>query len=324
MPEEITTSTSTEADNSDLDAQIAAAFDEEPATTEDEKTEDGDQVSDQVSDQVTEDKSDNTIEVPEKFKGKDGNIDVNNLLKSYKELESFSSQKEAKWQEERAELQKAKDELDRQAQAREQQAQAQGFESALDMEQQYALINLEANEYAKYLHITEDPEAVRDLLINYINNPTKEALEEIELEFSPDVIKRVAIAKERQKMAYQNERQQSLETQAMTDIENVISTSVDSNNDLFKYKPFEDLFVNSLQRFKNNFTQEDANELMAKTLELKELWRQEFAKEHGIKTENNKATDKIASISSQNSAPATPDLNNMSQAELEKYIRKLI
>lgn len=323
MSEEITTSTSEVTDNSDLDAQIAAAFDDEPADTKDD-TENGDQVSDQVSDQVGEqEQPDNTEEVPDKFKGKDGKLDVNNLLKSYKALESHSSQQQAKWQEERAELQKAKDELDRQAQAKEQQAQAQGFESALDMEQQYALINLEANEYAKYLHITEDPEAVRDLLINYINNPTKEALEEIELEFSPDVIKRVAIAKERQKMAYQNERQTQLETQYMTGVENIISQSVDANKELFDYKPFEDLFVDSLKRFKD-FNQEDAQSLMEKTLQLKEIWREEFRKEYGIKAENDKATNKLANISSQNSAPATPDLNNMSQAQLEKYISKFI
>ena len=271
---------------------------------------------------------DNTpaTEYPVKFQNKDGSLDTEKLLKSYKELEPLLVER-SKWEKERAEfLQKEQ----QQKEAQEAEAREAGFESVVDMEQFNQLANIEANEFAKYLHTTDDPETVRKALIEYIRDPKGNAalIDDIMLEFPPSVVAAVAVAKDRAKQGFAREKATYEQTAKLTNIENVIAQSVNSENgDLFEHTPFRNLFERTLQKFGDSFTYEDAQLLMGTIEQLKESWIQEYVKQSGVATQNKEATDKLASITTNNSAPAASQarsLDSLSSSELAKEIRKYI
>lgn len=321
--EEQQTTTDLQVDNSSeptIEERVAKVLNDEPAEESEEPKEEPEE-----QEEAPKEEQDNTPdECPDKFKDKDGKVDVNKLAKSYKELEPLLAEK-SNWTKERAELLEYKKIIEQQREENERRAQEQGYASASEKQMSDALINLEANEYAKYLHTTEDPEEVRKMLIAYISNPSAEALDDIELEFPSEVIKKVAVAKERQRAQWESELSKQQETQALVGIENVISQAVDFDRDIFNHKPFEDLFVKTLQRYGNNFTFEDAQVLIGAVNDLRNSIREEVAKEYGINKENGKATDELASITSSNSAPvARQSIKDLSGDALASAIKRLI
>lgn len=320
--------TSFDMDNSNITANesnIEEIFEllDEPIETDTENNTENSSLPDE---QPTSKDNTQTIECPKKFQNEDGTANLEKVLKSYKELEPLINEK-SQWEKERAELLTYKEELEKQKLEQEESAKKQGFNSALDMEQEYSLISLEANEYAKYLHLTENPEETRKMLIDYVQNPTSELLDDIELEFPASIIKKVAIAKEQQRQQYDNIAAQKAQMLKMANIENVISASVDDNNELFDYAPFKNLFINTLHKYGDNFTVEDAQMLINTMVEMKELFREEFSKQFETKIENDKTTDKLTSISNINSAPAASqntDISKMSSGQLANYLKNFV
>lgn len=277
-----------------------------------------------------EEQQDNTIECPDKFKNKDGSPNIANILKSYKELEPLMGQK-ANWERDRAELLNARErlaEIDRQ---KEQEAINEGYASVQDKTQKREIAQVEVSEYKKYVQYTDDPSAVSALLEQYAQNPSEALMEQIEIEFAPEINKRVAVLADRKEREFDALNEKTAETQKYTNIESVISQSVESNSELFDYKPFHDLFTRTLYRFGDNFTYEDAKVLMGAVSDLKTLFKEEFEKQTGTKLENDKAIEDIASINtnSTSSAPVArqytnEDLKGMSSKELAKVISKYI
>jgi hypothetical protein len=321
MDNEQVVSTATTEDNSSStfsEQDISNALDE-PSTesTDTEITE---------STQVTT--KDNTqIECPDKFKNQDGTPNWENVLKSYKELESNSSRKEAEWQRERADLLAAKQRLDEIDKLSEQQAKNAGYNSASDYTDALTVARTEAEEYAKYLQYTDDPDTVLNMLRQYADNPTQELLEDIELEFAPAINKKVALASDKKQRELSETKAEREETIMYTNIENVISQAVDHDLNIFQYEPFSDLFASTIQRFGDKFTIEDAKALIGAMNNLKTEFRKEFEKEYGMKTQNDKAIDKIASINNSSAQSATsynPDLSKMSDKEVASLISKYI
>jgi hypothetical protein len=326
---DITQDTTTVEDNSsqeseiNLEEEISKAL-EEPIS---EEVKEEEKPEENVPPVETK-KQDNTEKCPVKFQNEDGTVNVGNLLKSYKELEPLLNEKNS-WQKERAELLKAKEELDIINKEKEAKAQQAGYESAEDMKYVYDLAYTEANEYAKYLQYVDDPEEVRSMLINYANNPRPELMEQIELEFAPDINKRVAIASDRFTQNYQAQQEKVANDAKFASIESVVKQSVESNKEIFNYEPFKNLFINTLDKYGNNFSFEDAQALIGTMVEMRDLFRAEFAKEQGLKIENDAAKDKIAAIDHSYSAPSVErysneDINRMSPEELNKAIRKFI
>lgn len=323
MEENTNVTTSETTDNSYVtytDAEISDALgydNEEPVETETPK-------ETTTDDTVETPTQDNTqTEYPDKFKKEDGSVDVDRMFKSYSELESYKS----KLEQERAELNKYKEQVEQMQQEREQQAQQAGFNSAEDMQHKYEVAAFEANEYAKYLAYTDEPEQVRQMLINYQNNPSEQLMEDIEMEFSPDINKKVATASARAQAVYEQQQAQQAENNKLSNIENIIAKTVDVNSQVFDYEPFKKMFVSLLQKY-GDAIQPDDTILMVNTMnEMKELYRQEFEKATGTTIANNNATDKLAALSDNKSAPATSqptNWENLSQGELEKYIAKYI
>lgn len=321
--EQIDVNVETSTDNSEVTTeQILEALEpEQDVEPQDDKV-DVEKEETQPS-ETKEEQPDNTEEVPEKFISADGKADINKILKSYKELEGYKS----KLEKERADLLKIKEQADKEAQAKEQQARNAGYESVLDMQQKYEIAQIEANEYAKYLSVTDDPQEVLKMLQAYASNPSPELMKEIELEFAPEINKQIAIISDRKARDFEILKAQQAETQKYSNIETVISKSIEKNNDLFNYEPFKQLVIRTLARYGDNFTYEDSEILMDTMVQMKELFQKEFENNKNAQIQNNSATDKLSSISGQNSAPSasTPtDISKLSDKELAKVIRQFI
>lgn len=326
MEETNLTTTETVDNSSDelsLEEQVSRALDE--PTTEDDSRDTQDDLDDVNGQSDVSDKpTDNIPKCPKKFVNDKGEIDVNRLVKSYVELEPLLNEK-AEWLKERAELLPYKEQVNNAQKREEENALEQGYSSLQEMQQVYEVANYEANEYAKYLKYIdeEDRDRVEEMLIDYSENPSDKLLAEIELEFAPEINKRVAIQSYEMKKGFSK----NSETQKIMNIENVIKTSIENNHELFGYEPFSNLFENTLKRYGDNFTQDDANALMDTFVQMKELFRQEFLKGVELKNENNDATDRLASISKVNSAQnssSNVDISKLSEKELANLVRQLI
>lgn len=325
MDNEQTVSTAATEDNSSTysEQDIYSALDE-PSTTQ-EDTQDTEQ--EESTEEKVETKDNTQIECPDKFKNQDGTPNWENVLKSYKELESNSSRKEAEWKKERADLLAAKQRLDEIDKISEQQAKNAGYNSFADLTDALTIARTEAEEYAKYVQYTDDPQAVLKMLQQYADNPTQELLEDIELEFAPAINKKVALASDKKQRELSTTKAEREETIMYTNIENVISQSVEHDQQIFQYEPFNNLFAKSIERFGDKFTLEDAKALIGAVNELKSEFKKEFEKEYGMKQQNDKAIDKIASINNSSAQSATaynPDLTGLSDKEVASLISKYI
>lgn len=324
MSEELEQGTQTETvtqDNSQesLEAEIAKALDEPDENTS-EDTQEGQEAP------SNEEPKDNTIQCPEKFKNKDGSVNIENLVKSYTELESSTSQQKASWEKEKAELQKAKEQLDAYNKQQEEQARQAGFNSQQDMQNMYELINTEANEYYKYIGQTDDPERVTGMLQDYINNPTLEKREDIELEFSPEVIRNVTIATERRRYQLEQTSQTNAQTQEMMKVENTIQQLCEKHNDILQDEKVKDFVVAQFTKFGSALDFETASAMLT-LLEQREGGYKKTV-DNLTAQENKKATDKLAAISNSSSAPGGDDdwanFDSLSQAQQEKIIGKYL
>lgn len=327
MSEELEQGTQTETvtqDNSQdsqasLEAEIAKVLDE-PEENTSETTQEGQEAP------SNDEPKDNTIECPEKFKNKDGSVNIENLVKSYTELESSTSQQKASWEKEKAELQKAKEQLDAYNKQQEEQARQAGFNSQQDMQNMYELINTEANEYYKYIGQTDDPERVTGMLQDYINNPTLEKREDIELEFSPEVIRNVTIATERRRYQLEQASQTNAQTQEMMKVENTIQQLCEKHNDILQDEKVKDFVVAQFTKFGSALDFETASAMLT-LLEQREGGYKKTVDNLTAK-ENKKATDKLAAISNSSSAPSGDDewtnFDSLSQSQQEKIIGKYL
>ena len=321
--EQVNTNVETSTDNSEVTTeQILEALEPE---SDDQPQDNNVDAEDEKQEPLNaqEEQPDNTEDVPEKFRNADGKADINKVLQSYKELESYKS----KLEKERADLLKIKEQADKEAQAKEQQARDAGYESVLDMQQKHEIAFIEANEYAKYLNLTDDPQTVLKMLQDYATNPSPELMSDIELEFAPEINKKIAIISDRKTREFEAQKAQKAETQKYIGIEEVVKKSYEKNEELFNYEPFKNLMIKTLMKYGDNFTYEDSELLIDTMVQMKDLFQKEFENNKNIQIQNNNAIDKISSISGQNSAPnanASPDISRMSDKELAKVIRQFI
>jgi len=320
----------TSSDNSELslDEQIDRALSEPDETQPEEKQEPKADAQESANEEKEE--KDNSFNCPDKFKNKDGSINIENLVKSYTGLEPLINEKSA-WEKERAELLKYKEQLEKYNQQQEEKAKNAGYESALDMQHSHQVAQFEANEYLKYLQYLDDETRpnVQKLINDYANNPSEVIMKQIEIEFAPEINKRIAIQADRMERQFEADKQTQAQTLQMSNIENIISKSVESNNELFSYEPFKNLFVNALHKFGDRFTYEDAEALMTAVKDLKSAFEAEFQKGNASNEANKKATDALAAITGQSSAPTGKgskriDINTISDSELNKLLDEYI
>jgi hypothetical protein len=277
---------------------------------------------------VEEQSKDNAVKYPEKFL-ENGELNADKLVEAYLNLEKHSSQQSAQRKAEQDELNHLRGWYQQQAQQAQQDAQRAGYESVQDWQVAKEIASYEANEYSKYLGYIEDPEEraeVQQLLIDYEANPSKTLLGRIEMEFAPEINKSITLESYRRQQQYENQKLTSAETQKMTNIESVISQSVDANRELFDNEAFNSLFVNTLYKYGDNFTFEDATALMDMVKQMQQSAIDAYTKSLNVKKDNDNATDKLASITgtNANTNQANKRLGDMSPAELDKYLDSII
>lgn len=300
-----------------LETQIEGILDETP-----ENTEVTDNPEENTQGQETTETTEDKPQIPEQFLNQDGSVNVDDLLKSYNELQPLADEKE-KWEQEKTELQK---QADYAKQIQEQallQAQNLGYRDT----EEYALITeiagATADEYMKYLHTVEEPDKVRGLLALYSKNPTPELLERIEDEFSVDVVKNVSVLAERTKnQIIQRQQEQRLEI-IKQEAETFVQNSIKDFPDWFKIPEFTNFFADALKVKGDRFE----TAAFIKHLEnLKEYFRREFNQEQNANKENNKELDNLKNLTPKTIQQNTSSksIDDYSPEELDKAISELV
>lgn len=280
--------------------------------------------------QASED-NEEVIEIPEKFKDKDGNVDLVKLAKAYKDLEPVVNQK-ADLEKEKINLEKELNDTKAVKQQQDEMAKLYGFNSFEEMksyqkelQQNTQLAQVEANAYAEFLNVCDDPVAVRQLLIAYAQNPTQELLAEIEDLFPADVNKRVGeflamqkaeLRKQNDNMLYQEEAQK-----AQAFLENVTQ----EHKELFQNKAIVNLFGEAFLKYGTDL---DMNKFVGYVDALKQSFIAEFIAEQGKTKENDDAIKKLEDLSPNTktvvSTPKNVDLNKIDNKQLSEYVSNLI
>ncbi len=307
-------------DTAALESQIEGILDETPENTEVTDTPEENTQGQETTE--TKEEGEDKPQIPEQFLNQDGTVNVDDLLKSYNELQPLAEEK-TKWEQEKTELQK---QADYAKQIQEQallQAQNLGYQNT----EEYALITeiagATANEYSKYLHTVEEPDKVRGLLALYSKNPTPELLERIEDEFSVDIVKNVSVLTERTKnQIIQQQQEQRYET-IKQEAETFVQNSIKDFPDWFKIPEFTNFFADALRVKGDRFE----TAAFIKHLEnLKEYFRKEFIAEQNANKENNKELDNLKNLTPKSIQQNTTSKNidDYSPEELDKAISELI
>lgn len=342
-----TTENFTNADNltsENLDAGIQAVLDKEDAqntdgepVVKDEAVNNGKEVKTDtkqeekaVEEPENKDGQDNTEDIkpkcPEKFL-KDGAIDTEKLLNSYLEIEPVFNEK-ANWEKEKNNLTEQITQLQNQQM---QIANLYGFKSPDEfktyqeqMQTSLEVATLEANKYAEYLQLCENPQYVRGLLLQYQQNPTPQLMREIEEEFSTEINKEVAVLSANAKMQVEQAKQNQLLQTYQQEAQEFISNAMNTYPDMFKIQPFVNFFGECVKVAQNRF---EVNRMVELLNGLKDHWINEYQTLKDQEKENQDATNKIAGTGIQQSAPApnsNRDITNMSVEELGKVVEKYI
>ena len=300
--DEITVDTVENTDNSDLEVQ-------EPENNTDNSTSD--------------------VQEPE------NNTDNDNKQGKFKTLEeaiTAHSELEKKLGEnskELGELRKQKAEFERFKEKQLELARNYGFNSIEEFEehQQEEQINkdlaaFEADEYLKHINECQEPSEMKEVLLKYRQNPSKELLDFIEAEFPLETIKSIAGMKKLVEGQLQNKKLEAQKLQVMNSAKEYLDLNVNKYSEDFKNPAFTELyseafrilgtglntdkFVNMLKNYANS---------VLKSSNLK----------NGIIKEGEDITDEIAGLSIGSASTSTEkQINNMSDKELESYIKKFV
>ena len=311
-------------DNQDLDSQIQEIFDSEDVENDNqENTADTEETEEQTEETESEDETqDNITKCPDKFLNTDGTVNVENLLKSYQQLEPLLNQK-ADWEKEKAILQK-KAEYAEQLQLQQQSlALQQGYRNSEDMELSQEVANAVSNEYEKYLYTVSDPERVQGLLAVYSKTPNPAILDKIEDEFGVDVVKRVSVFAERYKNQVIERQNAEKYEQYKQEAQNFVKKSFDDYPDWFKIPEFVDFFKSALEVKGDAF---ETSALIGHLQKLKDVFRKEFEEELKLKSENEKEKDSLKNLSPKTNQKVvtTKKVEDYSPEELDSAIEALI
>lgn len=309
------TNETTEQDIS-LETQIEGILDEN--TEETDKSETPEDEKQQDNSEENKDKP----QIPDEFLNQDGSVNIDNLLKSYNELQPLAEQK-VEWEKERETLQKQADYANQLQSQALFEAQNLGYKNT----EEYALITeiagATANEYLKYLNTVEEPDKVRGLLALYAQNPTSELLERIEDEFSVDVVKNVSVYAERARTQIIQQQQAQKFEVLKQEAESFVQNSIKDFPDWFKIPEFTKFFADALKVKGDRFE----TAAFIKHLEnLKEYFRKEFIAEQNANKENTSELDTLKNL-----APKTvqqkissKSIDDYSPEELDSAIAELV
>lgn len=246
------------------------------------------------------------------------------LLKAYQEQEK----QVGNMSNEVGELRKVKEEYDKILQQQNELAQAYGFNNAAELEEysqqlraDNEIASFTADEYLKSINECEFPDEMRNLLLQYKNNPSQELLDTIENEFSNSTIKNVA-----QKVAmYQgqlaSQRQQALDEQQIAAAEEYLKDVTTKYNDdrYFKDEAFRNIFADLFKVYGPALKTDYVVDLLEKYAQSR---ISQFQKSTAQKNENANSTDAIEGLTDNpGESSSSKSVLEMTPEELSKALR---
>ena len=227
------------------------------------------------------------------------------------------------------ELRKQKNEYDKFREEQLKIVQNYGFNSLeefgeyqLDLQHERELAAFEADEYLKYVNECQEPAEMRDVLLKYRQNPSKELLEFIEAEFPVNIIKNVAGKLELAKGQLQNQKLEAQKNKSINSAREYLITNVDKYSENFKNPAFVDLYAEAFKKFGPDLDTDKFVNLLKKYTDsvVKSINLQK-----SINKEEQDATNEIAGLSiGQAQNYQDKPLNDLSDKELESYIKKFV
>lgn len=273
---------------------------------------------------------DGVIEIPEKFKDKDGNVDLKKLANAYKELEPIVNEKASLKQE----FDQQADRLKAFEQKQNELAQSFGFKTYEDLQtyqnevqRNTQLAEMEAKAYSDYLNLCdlEDRETARQLLIEYSQHPTQELLQEIENIFPASANKKVGEIMATQKAEFQRQNAQFAYEQEVQKAETYLKDVTEKHKDMFENKDFVNLFGLA---FKELGAGLDCDVFVNSIRAIEQSAINRYITQQGQQQENNDAIKTLEGLSpttkQTKSAPINVDLNKINDKDLSNLVSKLI
>lgn len=304
-----------------LETQIDSILDEEPSDDSENQKSEIDEAEEKEEQQEEKSKD---VECPSQFLNEDGSIKVQDLIKSYQELEPLANQK-ADWDKEKSELQKKVELLNKLESQQNAFAIQQGYQNHDDMQISLKVAEAEANEYYKYLYSLEEADRfrVQELLAYYSKVPSPALLKEIESEFNVDVVKNISLNSERYRNQLFEEQNAQRFEQYKQEAEAFVKKSIEDYPDWFKIPEFTQLFKAALEVKGDAF---ETSVLIKHLQNLKEYFRKEFIAEQNANTENEKEKKSLTNLSPKSSTKPilNKKLEDYTDAELEQAIEALV
>ena len=303
--------------------------DEDP----DKKGDDEDDAQDDGNEDGEED-DDSEVEIPEKFKTKDGQLNLKALSKYIKDSDTnFTqlSQKNSDLEKKQQELQEKANLAETLQKQQDELAKQYGFNDFNAMQERQRQLQADtqmaqftANCYNEFIVLCEDPQGMRDILLKYSQNPTQELAQAISAEFPADVHFQVGqkVAGFKQQLALYNQQQERARNakEAEEHINNVVTTY----GDYFKNKEFTNFYGLAFQYIGTDL---DPEKFFPAMDALKKSWIAEYVAEQKAKKENEDATNDLQNLNPKTNPKQKTnqvDLDKLSGAELSKAISELI
>lgn len=317
MPNEDVPTSENQDNEQSLETQIDSILDDETSNNSE-----GQESENIETEEKEENKTEKDIECPAQFLNEDGSVKVQDLIKSYQELEPLANQK-TDWEKEKSELQKKVEILNQLETQQQAYAIQQGFQNHEDMQLVLNVANAQANEYMKYLFSVEEPDRVRGLLALYSKAPSPELLSQIEEEFSVDVVKNISLLSERYKNQLIEQQNAQRFEQYKKDAEYFVKKSIEDFPEWFKIPEFTQFFKEALQVKGDAF---ETSVLIQHLQNLKEYFRKEFIAEQNANSENEREKSSLKNLSPKPSSKISLNkkLEDYTDAELEKAIEELV
>lgn len=184
------------------------------------------------------------------------------------------------------------------------------------------IARFEADRYAQYLEHCNYPDEVRDLLVKYRKNPTKDLMNIIEAEFPLDVVKQVSADVAILKGHLQAQRVQQQEQEVYNSAKAYLDENVNKYAEEFKNPAFVKLFG---EAFKAYGCELDTDFFVSMMKDYAKSVIKAAGVKNSIALENKAITDEITGLTTTGeSQPKTQEKNilEMSEAEIRKELRK--
>lgn len=217
-----------------------------------------------------------SIEIPAKFKNKDGTTNISSLLKSYKELEPLINEK-ANWTKEKNQLTQELSKLKKQE------------ISDLDKES----ISL----YEQFIEQSTDKEKAKNFINELKTTPTNERIKELEKLYPIETVKEILIQANDLQIKNKIELYKQTQDEEFKNIESYLKNVVEKNIEALKNPVTANIFNEVFLRFGSNF---DTDWFFGKIEELKTSIILEYQKKQLFNEEKENAITTASRLSPKN------------------------